>query len=145
MEDLTNVCKSIDEKRSFEDSVAPTWFTSAADATRRFSEKLLAWGVEERGAYPIMIFEIGKASPDYMRDIAPDRDPGTLVCMLLGIRPVAVEERTETHFINIFYLWFSANTNALACVYPFSSSLRNSKLRLGTFSIIDLPREPWAR
>jgi hypothetical protein len=61
MEDLTNIRKSIDEKRSFEDSVTPTWFTSAGNATRSFSEKLLAWGVEERGAYPIVIFEHGQA------------------------------------------------------------------------------------
>jgi hypothetical protein len=68
MEDLTNVrntTKSADEKHSFEpeDSVLTptrTWFTSAANVTRKFSEKLLAWGVEERGAYPIVIFEHGQ-------------------------------------------------------------------------------------
>jgi hypothetical protein len=55
MEDPTNMRKSTDEVHSFEDSVTPTWFTSAANVTRNFSEKLLAWGVEERGAYPIAI------------------------------------------------------------------------------------------
>ena len=66
MEDPTNVynsTKSTDEKHSFEDSVKPScqWFTSAANVTRKISEKLLAWGVEERGAYSIMIFEHGHA------------------------------------------------------------------------------------
>ena len=64
MEDPTNMrnsTKSADEKHSFEDSVNPTWFTSATNATRKISEKLLAWGVEEWGAYPIVIFEHGRA------------------------------------------------------------------------------------
>jgi hypothetical protein len=64
MEDPTNIhnsTKSTDEKHSFEDTVKPTWFTSAANVTRKFSEKLLAWGVEERGAYSIVIFEHGQA------------------------------------------------------------------------------------
>ena len=58
---MRNLTKSTDEKHSFEDSVTPSWFTSAANVTRKFSEKLLAWGVEERGAYPIVIFEHGQA------------------------------------------------------------------------------------
>jgi hypothetical protein len=63
MEDPTNMGNSTktNEKYSFEDSVTPTWFTYAADVTRKFSEKLLAWGVEERGAYPIVIFEHSQA------------------------------------------------------------------------------------
>jgi len=66
MEDPTNMhnsTKSTDEKHLFQDSVNPTcqWFTSAANVTRKISEKLLAWGVEERGAYPIVIFEYGQA------------------------------------------------------------------------------------
>ena len=64
MEDQTNMrnsTKNTDEKHSLENSVTPTWFTSAANATRKFSEKLLTWGVEERGAYPIVIFEHGQA------------------------------------------------------------------------------------
>jgi hypothetical protein len=63
MQDPTNMrnTKSTDEKHSFEDSVTPTWFTSAANVTRNFSEKLLAWGVEERGTYHIVIFEHGQA------------------------------------------------------------------------------------
>ena len=51
--------KSSDEKHSFEEVVNPTpasgsgWITFAANLTRRLSKKLLAWGVEERGAYRI--------------------------------------------------------------------------------------------
>jgi hypothetical protein len=46
--------KSSDEKISFEDSVVtPTWITSAANVSSFLSEKLWAWGVEERGAYRI--------------------------------------------------------------------------------------------
>ena len=40
--------KSSDE--SFEEPVTPTWTTSVANAARFLSKKLLAWGVEERGA-----------------------------------------------------------------------------------------------
>ena len=42
-----------------------------------------------------------------------------LVCLPLhstGIRPVNIEERTETHFIKIFFVWLSANMNILSCV-----------------------------
>jgi hypothetical protein len=65
MEDLTDVrnsTKSTDEKHSIEDSesVTQAWFTSAANVARNFSEMLLAWGVEERGAYPILNFEHGQ-------------------------------------------------------------------------------------
>jgi hypothetical protein len=54
--------KSSDEKRSFEDVGTPTTGTgrtasaSAANVTRFISEKLLDWGVEERGAYRIFQF-----------------------------------------------------------------------------------------
>jgi hypothetical protein len=54
--------KSSDEKRSFEDVGTPTTgtgrtaSTSAANVTRFISEKLLDWGVEERGAYRIFRF-----------------------------------------------------------------------------------------
>lgn len=60
---MRNSTKSIDEKHPFEDSViptlqvSPTWSNSAANVTRKFSEKLREWGVEERGAYPIVICE----------------------------------------------------------------------------------------
>lgn len=52
--------KSFDEKHSFEDFqvVTPaTWTTSAANVTRLLSEKLSAWGVEERGSYCISTSE----------------------------------------------------------------------------------------
>ena len=69
MEDPSNMrnsTKSIDEKHPSEDSVtpnlqvSPTWSTSAANVTRKFSEKLREWGVEERGARPIVIYEHGQ-------------------------------------------------------------------------------------
>lgn len=53
--------KSTEEKHSLGDPVTPTWSTSAANVTRKFSEKLLAWGVEERGTYPIATIERGQA------------------------------------------------------------------------------------
>ena len=46
---------SHDEKNLFEDEVAPTRMTSAANVTRFISEKLSDWGVEERGAYRMML------------------------------------------------------------------------------------------
>lgn len=61
--DMRSSTKSFDEKHSFEDFqvVAPTtWTTSAANVTRFLSEKLLAWGVEERGAYHISTSEPGR-------------------------------------------------------------------------------------
>jgi hypothetical protein len=62
MGDLENIrgsAKSLDEKNSFEDTVTPTtWTTSAANVTRLLSEKLSAWGVEERGAYRISTLEV---------------------------------------------------------------------------------------
>jgi hypothetical protein len=45
--------KSFDEKKPFEDVVAPTWTTSAANLIRFLSQKLLTWGVEARGAYHV--------------------------------------------------------------------------------------------
>jgi hypothetical protein len=50
---LRGSVKSFDEKNSFEDTVAPTRTTSAANLIRFLSQKLLTWGVEARGAYHI--------------------------------------------------------------------------------------------
>ena len=46
---------SHDEKNIFEHAVTPTRTTSAANVTRFISEKLLDWGVEERGAHRIIL------------------------------------------------------------------------------------------
>jgi len=58
--DLLDPTKSSDEKISLEDVGVPTTgrttFASAANVTRFVSEKLLDWGVEERGAYHIFQF-----------------------------------------------------------------------------------------
>jgi hypothetical protein len=48
--------KSSNEKESFEEPVlpvTPTWITSTGNLTRLLAKKLLAWGVEARGAYRI--------------------------------------------------------------------------------------------
>src|SRR5258707_5357574 len=45
--------KSYDEEHSFEVAVTPTRTTSAANATRSISAKLLDWRAEERGGYRI--------------------------------------------------------------------------------------------
>ena len=49
--------KSSDKKESYEDPVNPTWITSSANVPRFLSKKLLAWGVEARGAYHILTSE----------------------------------------------------------------------------------------
>jgi hypothetical protein len=60
---IRNATKSSDEKEYYKDSVDPlaTWVTSAANATRFISKKLLAWGVEARGAYRISTSELDRA------------------------------------------------------------------------------------
>ena len=57
--DLRGSVKSFDDKISFEDVVSPRRITSAANLFRFLSQKLLTWGVEERGAY-----RISNAKPD---------------------------------------------------------------------------------
>ena len=42
---------------------------------------------------------------------------------LSGIQPVDVEDRTERHFIKLFFVWFSASTTIVACVAPSFPSL----------------------
>src|SRR6266446_8985626 len=51
----------------------------------------------------------------------------------IGIHPVAVEDRTETHFIKIFFIWLSANTNILSFVFLFLNCVRRVGLRLWLF------------
>lgn len=58
---------------------------------------------------------------------------------LIGIHPVAVEDRTETHFIKIFFIWMSANMNILSCVFLFLNCVREPTLYFGSF--VDLHRE----
>ncbi|KAH9991541.1 hypothetical protein BJV77DRAFT_521948 [Russula vinacea] len=59
-----------------------------------------------------------------------------------GIRPVAVEDRTETHFIKIFFVWLSANTNILSFAsgslgpVTFGLGLRDSCLVILFFNLI---------
>jgi hypothetical protein len=53
-ENMRGSTKSSDEKNSLEDIA---WTTSPANVTGFLSKKLLAWGVEERGAYRISTSE----------------------------------------------------------------------------------------
>jgi purine-cytosine permease-like protein len=46
----------------------------------------------------------------------------------IGIRPVAVEDRTETHFIKIFFVFMSASVNISSCVFCFSTLIALGKL-----------------
>ncbi|KAN0107482.1 NCS cytosine-purine permease [Russula decolorans] len=105
--DVRGSVRSFDEKNSFEDIVAPTRTTSAANLIRFLSQKLLTWGVEAR-----------------------------------GIHPVAVEDRTERHFIKIFFIWMSANMNILSFAsgtlgpVTFGLGLRDSCLVILFFNLI---------
>lgn len=65
----------------------------------RWAQRLLTWGVESRGMILSDIYYLCR------RCIV---DP--------GVWPVPVEERTDTQFSKIFFIWFSANTNILSCV-----------------------------
>jgi hypothetical protein len=125
---------SHDEKNIFEDVATPTRTTSAraANVTRFISEKLLDWGVEERGAYRMILTS------------QPNQRTVGLPCHSIGIRPVDIEERTETHFIKIFFVWLSANMNILSCVCPsYSTTLVTQGPTIWLF--IDSPRERWAQ
>ncbi|KAF8480312.1 NCS cytosine-purine permease, partial [Russula ochroleuca] len=59
-----------------------------------------------------------------------------------GIHPVAIEDRTETHFIKIFFIWFSANTNILSFAtgtlgpVTFGLGLRDSCLVILFFNLL---------
>jgi len=65
-------------------------------------------------------------------------------CHSIGIRPVDIEERTETHFIKIFFVWLSANMNILSCVcLPYSTALVTPGPTIWFF--VDSPRERWAQ
>lgn len=112
MEDPTNMrssAKSVDEKNSFEDLVTPTWTSPASRVARFLSKKLLSWGVEERGGYRILTSETMLIRERF----------DSAFLHLIGIHPVAVEDRTETQFIKIFFIWLSASTNILTCVCLF--------------------------
>jgi hypothetical protein len=57
MSDPANIPRSTmsrDKKTLFEDVVTPTRTPYAANVTRFISEKLLDWGVEDRGAYRVI-------------------------------------------------------------------------------------------
>ncbi|KAH9974795.1 cytosine-purine permease [Lactifluus volemus] len=61
---------------------------------------------------------------------------------LRGIHPVAVQDRTETHFNKIFFIWLSANTNILSFStgtlgpVAFGLGLRDSCLTILFFNLL---------
>lgn len=68
----------------------------------KWGKQLLTWGVETRGCISVM------------KMLEKEFNLGGLTST--GIRPVAAEERTDTQFNKIFFLWFSANFNILSYV-----------------------------
>jgi hypothetical protein len=131
---MRNSTISLDGKNIFEDVVTPTRTTSAANVTRFISEKLLGWGVEERGAYDLGLTTWSTLIRERL---------GSFACHSIGIRPVDIEERTETHFIKIFFVWLSANMNILSCVCPPYSNTVTPGPTIWLF--VDSPRERWAQ
>lgn len=69
------------------------------------TRKLLAWGVETRGA-PCSVLSLSTKLTE---------------CNCAGIYPVPPEQRLDRQFHKIFFIWFSANFNILSYV----SYLRN--------------------
>ncbi|KAF9892279.1 hypothetical protein FE257_002056 [Aspergillus nanangensis] len=61
---------------------------------------------------------------------------------LRGITPVPLEERTDTQFINVFFVWFTMSTNLLPIItgmvgtFSFGLSLRDTSLVILFFSIV---------
>ena len=110
--------KEREEKDDCEHSETFSLDPPTAKATHFLSRKLLTWGIEARGMYLASrswnsIFDQSMRP----RDIADlFRTPANLP----GISPVPAEERTETRFIKIFFIWLSANANILSCVARFS-------------------------
>lgn len=74
------------------------WFASTTDFLTR-------WGVETNGFVAMFCL-----TP------APD-----LTYLLLRIDPISPDDRTDTKLYQMFFVWFSANLNILACVIPHQS------------------------
>lgn len=68
-------------------------------STDGWTKRLLLWGVEIRGEFAILSIATQKMlKPPFH----------------LGIWPVPPEERTDTQFFKIFFIWFTANFNILS-------------------------------
>jgi hypothetical protein len=128
---------------SFENSETehPTWTSSASKSAHFISKKLLDWGVETRGAYDLLTLNPGR--PLFKRCSAEYRNLTLTICHLIGIHPVGVEDRTETHFVKIFFVWLSANMNILPCVFSFNGSRQPGPMILPPFIV--LRRDRWVR
>jgi purine-cytosine permease-like protein len=62
--------------------------------------------------------------------VNPIRRVAWILFAIVGIQPVAVEDRTDTRFIKLFFLWFSANISIVTCVVQYPPRLQ-SNLRIG--------------
>jgi hypothetical protein len=94
-----------DEKDSPSPEGSNDQSTSSSVVNHFLSKRLLTWGVELRGASRNNL------------DTEPGLRKDTRVrATSQGIHPVAAEDRTETQFNKIFFIWLSANTNILSCV-----------------------------
>ena len=101
-----------EEKDDCEHSETLSLDPPEAKATHFLSRKLLTWGVEARGKY-----FVSRSWNSIFDQSARPRDIANLIrapANLTGISPVPVEERTETRFIKIFFIWLSANANILS-------------------------------
>lgn len=73
----------------------PLHGADARNDTNGWTHRLLTWGVELRGSLL-----------DIIRGISE--------CSALGIQPVPLEQRTDTQFSKIFFIWLSMNVNILS-------------------------------
>jgi hypothetical protein len=111
--------RASDEKDRFGRSADTTPTTNSAHKLTQFlSRKLSIWGVEEPGAYLSSLdLEFTPLITSARCTILADLQAAQIAIRSgLGIPPVAVIDRTETHFVKIFFVWLSANTNILSCV-----------------------------
>ena len=65
----------------------------------RWTQKLRTWGVESRGVY----------RSSWLDQLVYES--------IQGVRPVPIEERTDTQIFKIFFVFFTANFNILSYVY----------------------------
>ena len=104
MEDIVNAkgsTRGLDEKHPGRESDNRSL---PSPSQLSLSRRLLTWGVELRG-----LSQISNSR----------RSSAYLLVHTSGIHPVAIEDRKETQFNKIFFIWLSANTNILSCVVPF--------------------------
>lgn len=82
------------EKSSNDNTDEPTTYS-----THKFTKRLLSWGVESRGTFFSMHLCYIQNQTDFLD---------------VGISPVPVEERTDTQYYKLFFIWFTMNFNILS-------------------------------